>query len=133
MSLRSKFCKMEQRGETLGRLATGTVDHVIHISLTSDVLYISSEFKALRPSALLNNNRTCGSYAGAENCITHGQCMSSLYSGSASFCFEEPYLHSTNEEEGEKFTSFTIVTKVLLSLLGVVNNIASVRGHEKCS
>lgn len=95
MSLRSKFCQVEQQGETQGRLATGIVDHVI---LTSDVQYSSSGFEAPRPNALLNDDRSCGAYAEAEDCIIRAQFMSSVYSRSASFCLKESCLHSTGEE-----------------------------------
>lgn len=98
MSFRSKLCQVEQQGETQGRLATGIVDHVIHIPLTSDVQYSSSGFEAPRPNALLSNERSCGSYAEAEDCIIHAQFMSSVYSRSASFCLKESCLRSTDEE-----------------------------------
>lgn len=98
MSQRSKFCQVEQHGETQGRIEAGIVDHVIHIPVTSDVQYSSSGFEAPRPSALFNNDRSCGIYAEAENCIIHAQFMSSVYSRSSSFCLQESCLHSTDEE-----------------------------------
>lgn len=99
MSLRSKFCQVEQQGETQGRLETGIVDHVIHIPLTSDVQYSSSGFEAPRPNALFTDVRSFGSYAEAEDCIMHGQFTSPVYSRSASFCLKESCLHSTDEEQ----------------------------------
>lgn len=98
MTLRCKFCEVEQQGETQGRLATGIVDDAIHLPLTSDVPYSSSEFDAPRPSALFSNDRSCGSYAEAEDCIIHAQFMSSVYSKSASFYLKDYCLHSTDEE-----------------------------------
>ncbi|KAB5577155.1 hypothetical protein PHYPO_G00206680 [Pangasianodon hypophthalmus] len=96
MSLRSKFGQVEQQGETQGRLATGIVDHVIH---TSDVQCSSSECETPRPSFLFSDDRSCGSYAEAEDCIIHAQFISSLYSRSASFCLKESCPHSTQEEQ----------------------------------
>lgn len=98
MSLRSKFGHMEQQGETQGRLETGIVDHVIHIPLISDVQYSSSGCEAPGTSALLNDDRSCGSYAEAENCLIHAQFRSSVYSRSSSFCLKEARLHSSDEE-----------------------------------
>lgn len=93
MSLRSKLCQVEQQGETQGRLATGIVDHVIHIPLTSDVQYSSS--------GLISNDRSCGSYAEAENCIIRAQFMSAAYSRSSSFCLKESSLHCRGEEHAD--------------------------------
>ncbi|KAK2849987.1 hypothetical protein Q7C36_008770 [Tachysurus vachellii] len=98
MTLRCKFCELEQQGETQGRLATGIVDDTIHVPLTSDVQYSSGEFEVPRPNALLSNDRSCGSNAEAEDCILHAQFMSSVYSKSRSFYLKDYYPHSTDEE-----------------------------------
>ncbi|KAF7709582.1 homeobox protein Hox-D1-like [Silurus meridionalis] len=106
ISFRSKFCQVDQEGETREKQSTGIVDHVIHIPLTSDVQYSSNRFDEPRASALLCNDRSCVSYTEAEDCILHAEFMSSVYSRSASFCCKETRLHDTDEEHGKSLLSY---------------------------
>ncbi|XP_026873859.1 uncharacterized protein LOC113582336 isoform X2 [Electrophorus electricus] len=99
MTLKAKFCQEEHKAvplpyqrETQRKLATGSVDHVTNIHLTS-----SGSGVCFSGSAV-SYEGSCGYCTEAEDENVPTPFRSPVYSGSASFYPTESFFHSTGEE-----------------------------------